>query len=163
VSVIQAARNGIEILINDSPTMVTVLREPRVDGGGGEMVPFGGYQEVAKYRCRIGRERGNLQDPKAVSSGLTTDNDDFYIVAPWFAKLLINDYLREPDGTQWKVGIVSYSKASGGVLAVKAPLTRISEPEIIDNFIITPIENSAEYKYIGNVAVEETIVPWRAE
>jgi len=163
VSVVQSARNAIATLINDSPTMVTVMREPRIDGGMGEQAPFGGYQDIEQYRCRIGRERGNLQDPKAVSSGLTTDNDDFYIVAPWFAKLIINDTLREPDGTLWKVGIVSYSKASGGVFAVKAPLTRVGEPEIIDNFIIIPVENSAEYKYIGNVAVEETIVPWRAE
>jgi len=128
MSAATAARNGIDVLINDAPTLLAVLRKPRVDGGMGQNVPYGELQEIKRYRCRIGRDPGRLQDPKAQSIGMPAGNDDFYVVAPWFAKLLTNDILQEPDGTQWKVGIVSYSKASGQVFAVKAPIQRVSGP-----------------------------------
>jgi len=118
----EAARDGIRQLIDDSPVMLRVLRKDMVDNGLGQEAPFGPLKEAARYRCRIGRDPGRLQSPKSTHAGMMADSD-FYVIAPWFAKIKANDVLEEPSGARWRVGLVSIGKASGRPFAVKAPLT----------------------------------------
>jgi len=122
--VTQAARSAIDMLINDSPTMLTVMRKPEIDGGMGQNVVFGELRAAGEYRCRIGRDPGRLQKAGATEAGMMT-NSDFLVTAPWFADIRIDDILQEPDGKQWRVGPVEKSKASGEVFAVKATLEEV--------------------------------------
>jgi len=116
-----AARNGIDILINNQPTILDVYRKPMVDGGMGEEVPYGRGKKVHTYKCRLSRDPGNLQKPQVAAIGLAILSD-YYVVAPWFADIRKNDFLMESDGTTWRVGEVTKSKAFGVPFATKAPV-----------------------------------------
>lgn len=120
-----AARAGVDILINDNPIVLKVLRKPLVDGGMGQQVLYGEPVQVAKYKCRISRDPGGLlHETERATVGLVA-NSDYYLVAPWFAKIEKNDILEEPNGDKWRCGVVTQGKASGKPFITKCPLEKV--------------------------------------
>jgi len=115
------ARRGIQRQIEESPSVVTLMRQPLVDDGFGGQTPSGTAVAVTpNLLCRISHERRGVQAIGEVPAGLDT-NLTLWLLAPWDADVRENDTFTFR-GRTCRVGRIDPLIKFGGAQALQAPL-----------------------------------------
>lgn len=114
------ARRGIQRQIDESPSVVALMRQLTVSDGFGGMTPSGTPVSVGDRLVRISHERRGVQAVGDVPAGLDT-NLTLWLLASWDSDILENDTF-EFRSRVCRVGRVDPLIKFGGTQAIQAPL-----------------------------------------
>jgi hypothetical protein len=117
---LKQARMGIQRQIEESPSVVTIMRQPTVSDGFGGMTPSGTPVDIGDRLVRISHERRGVQAVGDVPAGLDT-NLTLWLLMSHDADILENDTF-EFDGRTCRVGRIDPLKKFKGVQGKQAAL-----------------------------------------
>jgi len=118
---IAQARRGIQRQIEESPSVVTLMRQPLVSDGFGGWTPSGTPVAVTPpLLCRVSHERAGVQTVGEVPAGLDT-NLTLWLLASYDADVRENDTF-EFAGRVQRVGRLDPLRKFDGVQGLQAPL-----------------------------------------
>jgi hypothetical protein len=153
---IAQARRGIQRQIEESPSVVTLMRQPLVSDGFGGFTPSGTPVAVEPdLLCRVSHERAGVQAVGDVPAGLDT-NLTLWLLVPYDADVRENDTF-EFAGRIQRVGRLDPLRKFDGVQGIQAPLYGGDE---VETGLVTGVAlNDDEVTVVTTFQLVATVAP----
>lgn len=120
---LEQARKGIKALIDESPSLITILRRSYTDNGlGGRVFNMAEVPVAYKFKGRLIHSAPNVQRNTDAPAGSDTSFSMFLLAShnvEFFEGETFTLY-----GSTWTIGAVEIIQRLGGKIAIQAALTR---------------------------------------
>jgi hypothetical protein len=124
VNRVKQLRDGVQQLILENPTMLTVKRYPLKDNGMGQMIPdMESVPYVFVARVRLSHESSSIARNSSTPAGSGTSLS-MYVLTDFSAPLQEGDCI-DALGEHWTVGPVNVMRYLMRIHSTEAPLVKV--------------------------------------